>query len=201
VAKVSTVQRMHNERIHTMRRTASKPSFRRQAGLSLVELMIALSVTAVAAGAALPNFGKAIEQRRMDAVAAELKTDIQHARSLAVALNQNVRITHRSSTAGTCYIVHTGPATDCSCNADGSASCGSGAVVHRSVLLPADGPVAVQSNVQSMVLDAAKATVSPAGTWRVVGRDARTVQVVVNIMGRTRMCASGAATAGYPSCN
>ena len=70
----------------------------------------------------------------------------------------------------------------------------------RSVQFAADGPVALQTNVRSMVLDQDKGTVSPTGTLRLLGRGGRGVNVVVNIMGRVRQCTPTPPLNGYRSC-
>jgi type IV fimbrial biogenesis protein FimT len=58
----------------------------------------------------------------------------------------------------------------------------------------------VESNVRSVVFDASRGTSTPTGTFRVVGRDARAVHLVVNIMGRVRACTPTPGLSGYPAC-
>lgn len=177
---------------------ASTP--RRQRGLSLVESLIVLAVTTVSLGAALPSFQDARVRRHFDGVAAQLQTDLYMARSLAAAHDRNVRISFKTDTAGSCYIVHTGPADACSCNADGSASCTNGELAMRSVRLGLGEAVQLRSNVPSILFDSAKGTSTPTGTLRVVGADQRAVHLVVNIMGRVRTCSPNGAVPGYKAC-
>jgi type IV fimbrial biogenesis protein FimT len=176
------------------------PARRQQQGLTLVESCIALLVTAVTVGTAAPAFKQARDKRHLDGVAAQLATDVRHARSLAVARHEQVRLTLRQSAAGSCYVVHTGSASDCSCAADGSASCRAGAQALQSAGFPVDGPVQVNANVGSMLFDADRGTVSPAGTLKVQDGTGRAVHQVVSVMGRVRACSPAGTAAGYPAC-
>lgn len=176
------------------------PARRHQHGLTLVESCIALLATAVAVGTAAPSFKQARDKRHLDGVAAQLATDVRHARSMAVARHEQVRLTLRQSAAGSCYVVHTGSASDCGCAPDGTASCRAGAEVLQSSGFPAGGPVQVSANVGSMLFDADRGTVSPAGTLKVQDGSSRAVHQVVSIMGRVRTCTPTGAAAGYPAC-
>ena len=178
----------------------STHSSRTQRGLSLVESLMALAIAAVATGATLPGFQQVLEKRRLEGAVAQLHTDLQLARSEAVARNRSLRISFGADSSGSCYVVHTGPAGSCSCDPSGAPVCTSAAEALRSVHFPADGQVQLQSNVGSMVLDPAKGTVSPTGTMRVLGAQGRTVHMIVNVMGRARKCSPSSAVAGYPAC-
>ncbi|HZF78159.1 MAG TPA: GspH/FimT family pseudopilin [Rubrivivax sp.] len=170
----------------------------RQAGVTLVESLMVLAVTVVVLGAAVPSFEAAREKRQLEGVAAQLETDIHHARSLAVARSTTLRITFQDNTAGSCYVVHSGNAGDCTCAADGSAACRPGAKSFQAVHWPAGGPVRVVSNSRSLVFDEVRGTVSPTATVRVQGRQ-HAIHQVVNIMGRVRSC-SPSALPGYKAC-
>ncbi len=170
-----------------------------QRGWTLVEALISLSVTAIALGATVPGFHEARERRHLDGAAAQLETDLQMARSLAVLHNRTVRVDFRTGSAGSCYVVHTGGPGDCSCDAGGTASCTAGAEALRSMGYPSSLPVTLTSNAASMAFEHLRGTVTPTSTVRITGRD-RAVHVVTNIMGRVRSCAPAAATPGYPKC-
>jgi type IV fimbrial biogenesis protein FimT len=173
---------------------------RGQRGVTVLESLIAVTVTTVALGAALPGFEQAREQRHLEGVAAQLETDIMHTRSLAVAQNQGVRMGFESLQAGTCYTVHTGAANACTCEASGVATCSAGAEAIRTVYFPAQGPVAVRSNVRSILFDPRLGTSTPTGTLRVVGRSDAAIHKVVNIMGRVRSCSPTPGLGGLPRC-
>ena len=178
----------------------STATARRQRGVSLIETLMVLAVTAVSLGAALPGLEDMRLRRHFDGVAAQLETDLYMARGLAVSQDRNLRISFRADAAGSCYVVHTGPANACNCNADGTASCSNGEIAMRSVRLGLTDAVQLRSNVPSIVFDSAKGTSTPTGTLRLVSADQRAVHLVVNIMGRVRSCSPGSSVPGYKPC-
>jgi type IV fimbrial biogenesis protein FimT len=178
----------------------SAATTRRQRGVSLIETLMVLAVTAVSLGAALPGLEDLRQRRHFDGVAAQLETDLHMARGLAVAQNRSVRISFKADAAGTCYVVHTGPANACTCNLDGTASCSAGEIAMRSVRLGLTEAVQLRSNVPSILFDSAKGTSTPTGTLRLMGKDQRAVHLVVNIMGRVRSCSPDSAVPGYKAC-
>lgn len=183
---------MHPHRPHAQNRSRNR-------GLSLIESLMAVAIAAVATGATLPGFREALELRRLEGAAAQLHTDLQLARSEAVTRNQSLRISYRTGASDSCYVIHTGGAGACACDAHGQPVCTAGAEALR-VEHFAGGRVQLNSNVSSMVLDAAKGTVSPTGTVRLRGAEGRALHVVVNIMGRARKCSPGATVPGYAPC-
>ncbi|MBI5719840.1 MAG: GspH/FimT family pseudopilin [Burkholderiales bacterium] len=171
---------------------------RRQRGFTMIEGLICVTVLLLAVSATLPGFSTAREHRRVEGAAAQLETDLQLARSLAVAQNRTVRFEIGRDEHGTCYVVHNGAAGDCTCSAQG-AVCKPGLEAHRSQHYAADTGVTLQANVGSMVFDPLKGTVTPAATLRVEG--ARTsLRQIINIMGRIRTCSPDGAMAGYKTC-
>lgn len=183
-----------------MNQTRRPKPARRQLGASFVELLIAAAVSVVAVGSGVPGFKASMERRHLDGAAAQLETDLQFARSLAAAHNRTLRLSFRSDVAGSCYIVHTGAASDCQCTSDGAAACTGGATAHRVVRYEGASAVRLSSNVTSMTLDGDKGTVSPTGTVKLQGAQGSEVRVVVNIMGRVRSCTPTVSLRGYPSC-
>lgn len=178
--------------------TARTP--RRQRGLTLVEACVVLSVTAVLAASAAPGLRGLIDTRRIERVATGLATDIQFVRTEAVARNQPLRLSWHAMPDGSCYVIHTGAAAQCVCQPTGPATCSSGALELRTVVLPASDRVRLQANVSSVLFDPLHGTSSPTGTLRVIGADAREVHHVVNVMGRVRSCSPQAAMHGYRAC-
>lgn len=171
----------------------------RQRGLTLIECLTVLAILAVVLGSAAPSFGKFAERRHLEGTAAQLATDIQHTRSLAVARDGGHRISFRHGVAGSCYVVHTGPAQACQCEADGTVQCTAGAAALRNLSFPAEGPVQVRANVGSILFHPVHGTSTPTGTVRVVARSGATVHQVVNLMGRVRACSPNGVP-GYPAC-
>lgn len=172
---------------------------RKQTGWSLIEGMVTLAVIAVALGAAVPGFDSVRERRHVEGAAAQLETDLQLARSVAVMQSRTVRVSFQADAAGSCYVVHSGEAGACRCDAQGHTSCTGDAQALRSTGYPADLPVRLASNAASMAFEHARGTVTPTSTVRVTG-PGQAVHVVTNIMGRVRSCAPGGVTPGYPRC-
>ncbi|MBL8342444.1 MAG: GspH/FimT family pseudopilin [Rubrivivax sp.] len=179
--------------------TASRRATRRpRRGVTLVESLICMTMAAVTLGAVLPGFGGALERRRVEGAAAQLETDLQLTRSLAVAQNRTLRFEIAANEHGSCYIVHDGSAGDCDCAPHG-ATCTAGVQAHRIAHYPADAGVAVAANVRSMVFEPLRGTVTPTGTLRVTG-GSFAVHQVVNLMGRVRSCSPGGSMPGVPAC-
>lgn len=173
---------------------------RPQTGLTLIESLMALAIVGVVLGSVLPGFATALERRHLEGAAAQLETDILFTRSQAVAANEALRLRFQQDSAGSCYVVHSGPAQACTCQADGSATCSGQAQSFRSVGFAQAGAVQVQSNVTSILFSPSLGTSTPTGTLKLTGREARAIHLVVNLMGRVRTCSPGAAVNGYPAC-
>jgi type IV fimbrial biogenesis protein FimT len=173
---------------------------RRQQGLTLVECAITLTVLALVAGLTVPAFGSARQKRHLEGAAAQLETDLQFSRSLAVARNEVVRMTFERSASHSCYVVHTGAVDDCRCATNGSAVCSNGAEPLRSVRYGADVPLTLQSNSRSIQFDPVRGTITPTATVRVIASSGPAIHQVINIMGRVRSCSPAPALAGYATC-
>jgi type IV fimbrial biogenesis protein FimT len=172
----------------------------RQRGATLVECCLVAAIAMTAIGVGAPGFLSVTERRHLTAAAAQLETDIHFARSMATAANQSVRISFTSGSALACYVIHTGAAGACQCVQQGQAQCGNGATVLRTVSFTPTGPITLQSNSSSMLLDAANGTVTPTATVQVRSRSGETLKVIVNIMGRVRSCAATPGLPGYKAC-
>jgi type IV fimbrial biogenesis protein FimT len=179
----------------------TKPAIRQRPaqGVSLVECLCAISILATSLGLAAPSLSKWKERQTVLSAAAELETDIQYARSLAVAKNDAIYLTIRTEAAGgTCYVMYTGERDDCECNSDNGAVClGRGEVLRQSVY-PHPGTVQLLHRNATLTFDPRLGTVTPAATIK-VKTPAGTVHQIVSIMGRTRSC-SPDGLAGIKAC-
>ena len=68
------------------------------------------------------------------------------------------------------------------------------------MILPTSDQVSLLANAGSVLFYPLQDTVSPTGTLRMVGTDARAVHHVINIMGRVRSSSPQAAIPGYRAC-
>lgn len=168
-------------------------------GMTLLECLVSLAIVLVLLSTAIPPFAQALERRHLEGVAAQLATDIQHTRSLAVASNGGMRLSFRNGAAGSCYVVHSGPVNACSCNVGAPTQCSPGNSAIRTVTFDADAHARVHANVGSILFHPVHGTSTPTGTLRVVARSGAAVHQIVNIMGRTRACSPNGVP-GYPAC-
>ena len=153
-------------------------------GLSAVELMISLAISTVLLGSAVPMLQDLRTGQALRATAALLETDIQFARSQAMASGQPLRLSLQSiNGVESCYVIHTGAANACRCDGAGQAHCITLAPVQRSLLF-----------------DPGKGTVTPTATLRVEDREGRAIHQIVNIMGRVRSCTPSAGLNGLKPC-
>lgn len=169
-------------------------------GLTLVELMIVMAVMAIVATTAAPGFAAFLDARRLDAAASRLAADVHFTRSEAVSRNRPIRLSFKSTAGTSCWIVHTGPASQCTCGTQGPAICSGSATEIKTVALEAADRVRVEANVATIVFDPLHGTSTPTGTLRLVDLRGRSVQHVVNVMGRVRSCSPGGAMPGWPAC-
>ncbi len=175
-------------------------TLRRQAGITIVECTVTTAVLAVLTSQVVPGLSATAEKQRLEGVAAQLRTDVQYTRSQAIALNRTLRISFDATAGAGCYVVHSGEANQCSCNADGTAAvCTGGAQPLRSVRLEPAQRVSLSTNVRSMLFDPTKGTATPTATLKVQAKSGAAIHQVVNIMGRVRTCSPGG-TAGHPAC-
>ena len=188
---------MPNLLAHPRRNTGSRPS--RDSGVTLVECAITAAVVAMCVGLALPTFDRIWQRRTVEGLAAQLETDLQFARSEAVARNENMRVGFAYDPQGSCYVVHTGASQACQCTGDGHIHCEPGAVAVKVGHLAGGRGVALTSNSSSMLFDNAIGTVTPTATIQVSAPDAH-LKVIVNIMGRIRACTPDRSMPGYAAC-
>ncbi len=188
-----------------MSRTSPQPTAaaagRAQHGLSMVEMLCTLAITALLLGGAVPMLNDLRLGQRLQATAALLETDIHLARSTAIHSGRPVRLVVQAlAGGGSCYLLHAGAANGCECRADGQARCDADAQLLRIETQPAAAGVTLAALVRPLVFDAHKGTVTPTATLRLAARDGRAIHQVVNIMGRVRSCSPAGAVGGIRPC-
>lgn len=171
----------------------------RQSGVSLIECCVASAIVAAALGTALPSFDEMRQRRLLEGTAAQLETDLQLARSEAVARNEGVRLAFEHDGTRSCYVMHTGAAGACRCDVSGIPQCDGGAEAMRQVHLGPTPGIDLRSNIGSMLFDPTKGTVTPTGTLKLRASPG-SVHLVVNVMGRVRSCTPDGALPGMARC-
>lgn len=172
-----------------------------QRGFTLIEHAVALAIAAVTLGTALPSFDQVRQRRHLEGIAAQLETDIHHARSLAVEQQKTVRISFNApgSSGSSCYVVHTGPDSGCACG-DAEPVCTGTAKAHAMIRLDNPHPVTLRANVRSIGFEHNYGTAVPTGTITMQNQRGESLHVVVNILGRVRTCSVGTSSLGHPKC-
>ncbi len=169
-------------------------------GLTLVELLASLAVTAVALGAVLPDFGGLVQRQRLEGAAAQLETELQFARSEAILRGQSVRFSFRADAAGSCYVIHTGGPQACRCDpAGGATQCVGEAQALRTVIQEPRDALRITSNSQSFVFDGTKGTVTPTATMTLGNEHGDSLRLIISLMGRVRDC-SPSGLRGHKAC-
>lgn len=176
---------------------------RTQQGVTLIEASVVVAISAITIGTAAPSYRQFIERQRLHGVAAQLATDLQFTRAESVMRNSGLRLSVYSQGWGSCYVIHSGAASQCTCNESGTATCIGGAKQLKTVQLPNADQLALESNVNSILFDPMHGTSTPAGTFKVIASSRRAVHHVVNLMGRVRSCSpnvNAPAVPGYTVC-
>lgn len=169
-------------------------------GWSAVECLMVVTVVGLGLSAAMPDLSRSIELRHLESAAAQLETHIAHARMAAVSRNEGVRLSLRSTEAGSCYVVHTGAAGQCQCSIASAPDCSAGAQAFAHTAYAADSRVTLRWNTASILFHPDKGTSTPTGTLRLSIRDSTELRQIVNLMGRVRTCSPSGAVRGYPIC-
>lgn len=170
-----------------------------QRGITLIESAVAVAVLATAAASALPGLQDLIVRKRLEGRAAQLAADLQNVRTETVARNAPLRVSFFAHSGGSCYLVHTGAKTQCTCSADQAPACFDGAQLVRAVELPAAERLSLSASTGSILFDPLHGTTTPAATVR-LGAAPGAIHHVVNVMGRVRSCTPEGRIAGYRSC-
>jgi len=174
---------------------------KRSKGLSAVELMISLAISAVLMGGAVPMLKDLRNGQALRATAALLETDIQFARSQAMASGQPLRLSLQSvNGAESCYVIHTGAANACRCEGAGQAHCDAGATLLRLAEQTGASGITLAPVQRSLLFDPGKGTVTPTATLKIQDRDGRAIHQVINIMGRVRSCTPSVGLNGLKPC-
>lgn len=169
-------------------------------GLTLIESMAAMATAVIALGSVVPGLQDLRERKQLEGAAAQIATDLLHARTLSVANGISVRFNTQQAVDGMCYVVHTGAHGDCTCTGAGTAQCSASAQVLRVVGFGTGQPVHFTNNSQAITFDPTRGTVTPTATLTVSTAHGASISKVISLVGRVRTCSPGGSMAGYLSC-
>ena len=193
---------------------------RRQRAFTLIELMVVVALVAIVLMIAAPSFRDFILLQRLKSINAQLVTDLQFARSEAVARNTLMRVQFRANDSVTCYSLFTAPAApdnkivcDCLLGAGGG-SCDAGATEVRTVLVPRGLSVRVLTppyelgsfaydpvtgGIKSIPFDSPSVPINRFVVDTSIDA-ARNLRVVVNRAGRPSVCKPTGSTMSAEAC-
>ncbi len=192
---------MNTTLLHKLSRKSAAPNI--STGFTLVELMVALAVTAIVLTMAVPSFTSLLERSRLKAAANAMYDDIRFARTVAIKNNKDIYI---SFTTGDnwCYGLSDNGVCNCgtasSCQVEGvdrvlSGSDFSGITLPTSSVAIAGGTSFVFEPRRGIAQDSA-------GVWRngalsLASASGESIQTAVSIVGRVSQCSSS--VGGYPA--
>ncbi len=186
-------------------------------GFTLVELMIVIAVLGVLLVLAAPSFYDFIRVQRLKSINAQLVTDLQLARSEAIARRTWVRVAFRSNSSITCYTLYTTVnnvnSVRCNCLLGAGAACGANATEIRTVQVPTrlsvrllpgqtDNAFAfdhVTNSIARIPLDNVSQPV-PRFVVNASIDGTRSLRTIVNQAGRTSVCAPAGSRMTEPPC-
>jgi type IV fimbrial biogenesis protein FimT len=186
-------------------------------GFTLVELMVVLAVLGVIVVLAAPSLRDFILTQRLKSINAQLVTDLQFARSEAIARRTWVRVAFRSNSSLTCYTLYTTVnnvnGVRCNCLLGAGAACGSNATEIKTVQVPAQLSVRVTpaqadtafafdhitNSIARIPLDNVS---QPVNRFMVDASidSSRVLRTIVNRAGRTSVCSPPGSTLSEPPC-
>lgn len=173
-----------------------------QAGFTMIELMVVLVVAAVLVTLAVPSFREMLARNRLEGVTSEFVTDLQYARSEAVARNANVGLA--TGAAGTCYTIYqeANPvAGSCNCaNTPPTPVCTGGPLEIKTVTFAGTGATATAST--TFLFEPVRGSLTSAATQADLSSAAGVGQLRAEVLavGRVKACSPSGTFRGYPSC-
>ena len=172
-------------------------------GLTVIELIVVVAVSAVLIAIAAPSLTELIATQRLRSINAELITDMQYARGMAISRNSiNVRVQFQRSSTMSCYVIFLGSfRARCDCTLQPGSVCVNAEEVRTTQILSS-------TDVQVTSLNGGLLTFTADGlnnmasnyqiaTTRISGAPGQYLNTI-GATGRPSACYS--ATAGTPTC-
>jgi prepilin-type N-terminal cleavage/methylation domain-containing protein len=179
-------------------------SGRTMLGFTIIELMTVMIIAAVLAVIAVPSFNNFAAKRRMEGVFAELHTDLQLARSEAVARSRAVRVTFGPS----CYVVHVaaaGSTTACTQTTE-TISAGDTRIKLLQLAAGTNATLSPQSSLTYVEFEPVRGAASWNGSGSAATIDAAStagawqLRAQTLVTGRVQLCSPSGSIEGFATC-
>jgi type IV fimbrial biogenesis protein FimT len=170
----------------------------KNAGFTLLELMMVVAIMGVLAGIAIPSYQDMLERNRLKEAVEGLKSDMQFARTEAIKLSQDIHVSRSPGNAGGwCYGLNVG--ADCTCTTAGSCAVKTISGNNFSSIVNMDTP---SDGVNNGTFRFTRGTIGENGVTFSTSKYA--ARVVFSAVGRVRICTptvSGkTGISSYPAC-
>lgn len=178
----------------------------RRRGLTLVEMMMTLGVTAVLMSIAVPSMVTFIARKRVANVANELASDLRYLRSVGLQRSATMQIEFNANAAVSCYVVASdnvlAGAQTCDCRLPAACGAGPGApVVIKTVSLALGDGIALSADPVKTVFGS-NGLPAAGATMQVTVQSNRggTARVSTNAVGRPFVCSVAGQETNFPTC-
>lgn len=174
----------------------------RNAGFSLIELLVSIAIIGVLTSVAVPSFQTMLENRRLIASTEAVYAQLQFARSEAVKLSRDVPLNISvKATAPWCLGISNSTA-NCDCNTAAACVYGpTGLTTERNLLGSEYTNIALTTNQTNVLVDSARGGFGvTAGSITLTSSPSNQItKIIFSQLGRVRICTSSN-VGGYPSC-
>ena len=187
-------------------------TFKPRAGVSLIEVLVAMAVLGVLLAVAAPSFADILNRMRVKMIASELSNDLAYARAEAGlgGKRNNVMVVFNVPPGMSCYtIYYSATSGGCNCSSPVGSACTGQTAELKTVQIP--GNIGVSINLSGTFDPFEPNTIAfqhpqmtssvPGFAATVTGLHGAKLDVRVNTMGRVSTCSpSGSSMNGVPSC-
>lgn len=163
-------------------------------GFTLTELLVSIMIIAVLATVAIPSFTSHLAANRLKGAANQLYTDLHLAKTESVKRNANIFF---RAASGTTWSYGIGTTNACSCTGSACTSCDLKTATSSDF---SDISVSASTFGSGISFSSIQARPSAGGSLTFQNSDGLQLRVVLNLVGRPRICGPSGATLGYPSC-
>lgn len=159
-----------------------------------MELLVSILIIAILAALAVPSFLGLLAGNRLKGAANQLYTDFHFAKTESVRRNADVYFRMAS---GSSWSYGIGSSSTCACSGSACTNCDLKTVASTDY-----SGITATNNFSggNMSFSAIRAKPDAGGTVTFTNSQGTQLSVVLNLVGRPRICGPSGATLGYPSC-